>query len=345
MIDLRSDTVTRPTEKMKDFMMKAKLGDDVFGEDPTVNELQKYMAELAGKEASLFVPSGTMANQLAIGTLSGPGDELLCHSSYHVYQWEGGAPARLWGVTTRALENSNGILDVEDFQDKVRPIDSHYARTRVISLENTLNRKGGCVYPLDKIKKIAFWARTKGLKMHLDGARLFNASVATDISIKEWAKYFDTISICFSKGLGTPLGSILLGSEESIKKAHTLRKFMGGGMRQSGIVAAAALYAVKNNVERLKVDHQNAKAMANEINEIKGLDLEFPEIETNIVWIKVDPEKAKAPELLERLKEKGVLMTGGPGNLIRACTHLDVNKPDIGKVSQILKDILASNFK
>ena len=193
---------------------------------------------------------------------------------------------------------------------------------------------------MDKIKKIAFWARAKGLKMHLDGARLLNATVATNISIKEWAKYFDTVSICFSKGLGAPIGSILLGGQKTIESAHRLRKVLGGGMRQSGIVAAACLYGMKNNVERLKVDHQNAKHLANIVRDIKGLDLEFPEIETNIVWIKVDPEVAKVPDLLGSLKERGVLMTGGPGNLMRACTHLDVTESDINKVSEVLKDLL-----
>ena len=226
MIDLRSDTVTKPTEKMKEAMMKAAVGDDVFSEDPTVNELQKYMAELLGKKSPL-VPSGTIANQLAI-VLGESGDELLCHSSYHIYQWEEGL-ARLWGVTTRTVENEEGFLDVEDLQNKVRPLDPHYAKTSIISLENTLNRKGGRVYPLDKIKKIAFWARNNGLKMHLDGARLFNASISSDIPLKEWGKYFDTISVCFSKGLGAPLGSILLGDEAVIEKAHRLRKVMGGG--------------------------------------------------------------------------------------------------------------------
>tara|TARA_Y100001970_G_C14204705_1_gene843266 strand:- start:1234 stop:2262 length:1029 start_codon:yes stop_codon:yes gene_type:complete len=340
MIDLRSDTVTKPTEKMKESIMKAKVGDDVFGEDPTVNELQKQMAENLGKEDALFVPSGTMANQLGIGSLTQPGDELLCHSSYHVFQWEGGGLARLWGVTTRTIEKEEGFLDVEDLQNKVRPLDSHYAKTSIISLENTLNRMGGRVYPLDKIKKIAFWARNNGLKMHLDGARLFNASIASDIPLKEWGKYFDTISVCFSKGLGAPLGSILVGSKVEIEKAHRLRKVMGGGMRQAGVAAAAALYAINNNVERLKIDHANARILANSIMEIDGLDLEFSKIETNIVWIKVDPKKAKAPELIKSLKDKGILVTGGPDNLIRAVTHLDVDENDIQKVSSTLLDLM-----
>ena len=176
--------------------------------------------------------------------------------------------------------------------------------------------------------------------MHLDGARLFNASISSDIPLKEWGKYFDTISVCFSKGLGAPLGSILLGSEAVITKAHRLRKVMGGGMRQVGVVASAALYAIKNNLERLKVDHANAKILANSIREIDGLDLEFPDIETNIVWIKVNPKKAKAPELIKSLKEKGILVTGGPDNLIRAVTHLDVNEKDIQKVSQTLLELM-----
>src|SRR5262249_15168796 len=246
-IDLRSDTVTRPTPAMRAFIQSAELGDDVFGEDPTVNRLQEKVAALLGKEAALYVPSGTMSNQVCIRAHTQPGDELFCEATNHIYVWEAGAPAALSGVTCRTFEGEYGVLDVSQFEGKIRPGNEHYARTRLVCLENTHNRGGGRVYPLEKIQAISRWAKQNCLAMHLDGARLWNASVATGIPMAEWARPFDSVSVCFSKGLGAPVGSALVGTKEFVAKARRIRKLFGGAMRQAGWVAAAALYAVENN--------------------------------------------------------------------------------------------------
>ena len=244
-IDLRSDTVTKPTPAMRAAMAQADVGDDVFEEDPTVNRLQERVAELLGKEAALFVPSGTMSNQIAVRVHTVPGDELICDTNCHIYNYEAGGPAVLSGVTCRCVDGEFGILDVSQLEDdKIRPDNEHLVITKLVCLENTHNRGGGKIYPLDKIAAISRWARKHGLIMHLDGARLWNAIVATGIAAREWAKHFDTVSVCFSKGLGAPLGSALLGPKEVITRARRVRKQLGGGMRQAGIAAAGALYAL-----------------------------------------------------------------------------------------------------
>jgi threonine aldolase len=328
-IDLRSDTVTRPTQGMRTAMATAEVGDDVMHEDPTVRRLQEKTAELLGKEAALFTPSGTMANQIGIGLHTRPGDELICEPTAHVYLWEGGGIARLWGVTARTIEPLEDFLELDDFQGKVRPNDPHYAQTRLVCLENTRNRRGGKVHPITAIAEISGWARAHGLAMHLDGARLMNAVVATGIPAAEWARYFDTVSICFSKGLGAPIGSALAGSNAAITEAHRLRKVVGGGMRQAGIVAAGALYALENHVERLAEDHENAKLLARVVEQTPGLELESGQVETNLVWITVDPTLGTAREFADRLKAKGVLVSALGPQVIRACTHLDVTRDDI----------------
>ena len=328
-IDLRSDTVTRPTPAMRRAMAEAEVGDDVMNEDPTVSRLQEETAERLGKEAALFVPSGTMSNQIAIGLHCRPGDELICDPTAHVYMWEGGGIAKLWGVTTRTVEPSHGMLTLDDLRGKVRPDDAHYARTRVVSLENTLNRGGGKVHPITAIAEIAGWARAHGLAMHLDGARLMNAVVASGIAAAEWCRYFDTVSICFSKGLGAPIGSALVGSAEAIHEAHRLRKVLGGGMRQAGIVAAGALYALEHQVERLAEDHRNARALAKVIEETPGLSLESGPVETNLVWISVDPALGTAKQVAARLKDDGVLVSALGAQVVRACTHLDVSEEQV----------------
>jgi threonine aldolase len=328
LIDLRSDTVTRPTPAMRKAMAEAEVGDDVMNEDPTVLRLQEKVAEVFGKEAALFVPSGTMANQIAVGLHAKAGDELVCEPTAHVYLWEGGGIARLWGVTTRTIEPSRGLLHLEDLQGKIRPDDAHYARTRMISLENTQNRRGGKVHAITAIAEIAGWARAHGLAMHLDGARVMNAVVASGIAASEWARYFDTISICFSKGLGAPVGSALVGSTDAIHEAHRLRKVLGGGMRQAGIIAAGALYAMEHQVARLAEDHQNATLLARAVEETPGLALESGPVETNLVWITVDPSLGTAKEVADRLKAQGVLVSALGPQVIRACTHLDVSRED-----------------
>lgn len=328
MIDLRSDTVTRPTAEMRRVMAAAEVGDDVYGEDPTVRALEERIAGLLGKEAALFVPSGTMANQIAVGVHAGPGDELLCASTSHVYVWEGGGIARLWGVTPRPLAVDHGLLSLGDLDECIRPDDAHYARTRLVWLENTHNRGGGRVHAWDEIRRIAVWARSNGLSMHLDGARLFNAAVASGRPAEEWASHFDTVSVCFSKGLGAPVGSALAGPRGIIQDAHRLRKVLGGGMRQAGILAAGALYALENHIERLAEDHENAQLLAAAVEGCEGLRLESGPVETNLVWIEVDPRIGSAATVAGRLKERGVRVAALGSQVLRACTHLDVTRAD-----------------
>jgi threonine aldolase len=338
-IDLRSDTVTRPTPEMRRAMAEAEVGDDVMNEDPTVLKLQERTAELLGKEAALFVPSGTMANQLAVGVHTRPSDEILCDPTAHVYMWEGGGIARLWGVSPRTIEPQNGPLNLSDLQGKVWPIDPHYARTRLVSLENTHNRGGGKVHPITAIAEISGWARAHGLAMHLDGARLMNAVVASGIAAAEWARYFDTVSICFSKGLGAPVGSALVGTSDAIQEAHRLRKVLGGGMRQAGIIAAGALYALDHNVTRLAEDHQNAQLLAKVIEETPGLSLESGPVETNLVWIEVDPALGSAKEVAAKLKGAGVLVSALGAQVLRACTHLDVSKDQVLQAIEAIRQV------
>jgi threonine aldolase len=341
-IDLRSDTVTKPTAAMRRAMAEAEVGDDVYGEDPTIKALEERTAGLLGHEAALFVPSGTMANQIAIGVHAGPGDELLCDPTSHVYVWEGGGVARLSGVTARPVEGDRGLLSVEDLAGKIRPDDGHYVRTRVVSLENTHNRGGGRVYPLEQVDSIADWARTHGLAMHCDGARLMNAVVASGVPAAEWGSRFDTVSICFSKGLGAPVGSALIGSREVIRKAHRLRKVFGGGMRQAGILAAGALYALDHHVERLAEDHENARTLARAVEEIDGLGLESGPVETNLVWIAVDPRLGSAPDVSTALRAEGVLVSALGPHVLRACTHLDVGPDDVARAIGIIRRVLAA---
>ncbi|GAC1475729.1 MAG: GntG family PLP-dependent aldolase [Isosphaeraceae bacterium] len=335
-IDLRSDTVTRPTPPMREAMALAEVGDDVYGEDPTVKALEARTARLLGKEAALFVPSGTMANQIAIGLHTQPGDELLCDSRAHVYVWEGGGIARLWGVTARPLDTANGPLSLSDLEGKIRPDDGHYVRTRLVCLENTHNRGGGRVQPIETIAAISSWARANGLALHLDGARLMNAVVASGIAATTWGRHFDTLSICFSKGLGAPVGSALAGPADLIRKAHRLRKVLGGGMRQAGILAAGALYALDHHVERLADDHQNARLLAAAIETTVGLSLESGPVETNLVWIQVDRALGTAQEVACRLREQGVLVSALGAQVLRACTHLDVSRDQVEHAARII---------
>jgi threonine aldolase len=314
---------------MRRAIAAAEVGDDVYGEDPTVHQLEEKTAELFGKEAALFVPTGTMANQIAVAVHTAPGDELLCDATSHIYVWEGGGIARLWGVTARALPGQSGLLDLSLVRDKLRPDDSHYVRTRLVSLENTHNRGGGRIHPIASIAEISGWAQAQGLAMHLDGARVMNAVVASGIAAREWARYFDTVSICFSKGLGAPVGSALAGSRETIAKAHRVRKVLGGGMRQAGIIAAGALYALEHHVERLAEDHDNARILADAVAETQGLSLESGAVETNLVWITVDPSLGTAADVVAWLRDAGVLVSALGPQVIRACAHLDVSREDV----------------
>jgi threonine aldolase len=314
---------------MRRAIVEAEIGDDVLGDDPTVRALEKRTAELLGKEAALFVPSGTMANQIGVGVNTQPGDEVLCGSTSHVYVWEGGGMARLSGVTARPFEGNGGLLSLDDLRDAIRPDDPHYVRTRLVCLENTHNRGGGRVHPMESVAEIGRWARGHNLLMHLDGARLMNAVVASGRPAREWAQHFDTISICFSKGLGAPVGSALAGSGEAIRKARRLRKLFGGGMRQAGLLAAAALYALEHHVDRLEQDHEHARLLGDAFESTEGFALDFGPVETNLVWVQVDRPLGTAAEVAAYLRTHGILVSALEPQVLRACTHLDVSREQV----------------
>ena len=282
MIDLRSDTVTRPTAAMKQAMMDAEVGDDVIGDDPTVKKLEAMVADLLGKEAAIYMCSGTQSNQIGIRVNCVPGDELLINSTSHIGIFEAGAPAALSGVTVRQIDAPRGMLSVDDLEDKPRVDDQHFCRTRLVCLENTTNIAGGFVYSLEQLASVAGWARDTGLRLHLDGARFFNACVAGGYSPAELAAHFDTISICFSKGLGCPMGSILVGTSDDMHQARRARKMFGGSLRQTGLVAASAIYALENNVDRLQEDHDNAKQLAEGLAAIDGVSSSVEEQQNRI---------------------------------------------------------------
>ena len=336
MIDLRSDTLTQPTPAMRAAMAAAPLGDDVYGEDPTVNRLEERVADLFGKEAALFVPSGTMGNQIAVRVHTRPGDEMLIESTSHVYVWEAGGPAVLSGVTCRPIDGTFGVLTPAHLAGKVRPPDAHYVRTRVVSLENTHNRGGGTVYPLATIREVAAWARGHGLAVHLDGARLWNAMAATGTPGRAWAEPFDTLSVCFSKGLGAPVGSALVGPRDLIREARRVRKLFGGGMRQAGVLAAACVYALDHPVERLADDHAHAKIVAAGVADTPGLAL-APPPETNLVYFEVDAELGTAKEVAARLAAAGVRVSALGERVLRACTHLNISRADAERAAEIIR--------
>jgi threonine aldolase len=339
-IDLRSDTVTKPTPAMRRAMAEAEVGDDVFGDDPTVKRLESRTAELLGKEAAVFVPSGTMANQIGVGVNTQPGDELLCSSTSHVYVWEAGGIARLSGVTARTFEGDRGVLSIDDLRDAIRPsADVHYARTRLVCLENTHNRGGGRVHPIESVAEIARWAREHELAMHLDGARLMNAVAASGRPAREWGQYFDTVSICFSKGLGAPIGSALAGSSDAIRRARRLRKLFGGGMRQVGIIAAAALHALDHHVERLSEDHAHARFLADAFAGTDGFKLECGPVQTNLVWVSVRPSLGTAADAAAYLRSRGILVTVIEAQVLRACTHLDVTREQVEYAASVIRQV------
>jgi threonine aldolase len=338
-IDLRSDTVTRPTPAMRKVMAEAVVGDDVLGDDPTVKALEARTAALLGKEAAVFVPSGTMANQIAVGVNTSPGDELLCSSTAHVYVWEAGGIARLSGVTTRTLPGDGGILSLDELRDQIRPDDAHYAHTRLVCLENTHNRGGGRVHPIASVAEIGRWARENGLRMHLDGARLMNAVVALGRPAREWAQHFDTVSLCFSKGLGAPIGSALAGSGDTLRRARRLRKLLGGGMRQVGIIAAAALYALENHVERLREDHEHAQILAEAFAANEAFALDSGAVQTNLVWVAVSPSVGSAAEVAAYLRSRGIWVSAIEAQVLRACTHLDVSREQVEYAASVIRQI------
>jgi threonine aldolase len=340
MIDLRSDTVTRPTPAMRAAIQAADVGDDVFNEDPTIRRLEERTAAVLGKEAALFLPSGTMSNQVAVKTHTQPGDELLCEANCHIYNYECGGPAVLSGVTCRTVEGDYGVLDISQLEDKIRPVNEHLVRTRLVCLENTHNRGGGRIYPIEKIQAVSEWAHRNGLIMHLDGARLWNAVVATGVPARDWAKLFDTVSVCFSKGLGAPIGSALAGLREFIARARRVRKLFGGGMRQAGIAAAGALFALDNHIERLAEDHRHAQVIAQAIADTPGLRLDPPEVETNLIFFQVEPQLGTAQAVAQTLKARGVLVQATAPQRIRACTHLDVSAAQAERAADTIRQTL-----
>jgi threonine aldolase len=340
-IDLRSDTVTKPSAKMREAMAMAEVGDDVFGEDPSVNLLQEKAAALFDKDAAIFTCSGTMANQLAIKAQTQPGDEIIADLNSHTFNAEAAAPAALSGVQVFPIEGNRGILDASIIGNAIRPVgDPHYAITRLICLENTHNRGGGSVYPLETIKEIYQLAKKHGLLVHLDGARIFNASVSSGIDVSEYARYFDSVSFCLSKGLGCPVGSLVVGSKELIDSVMRFRKMFGGGMRQIGILAAAGIYALDNNIKRLEQDHQNAKKLAFAISELPGVRIDPQEVETNLVFCDIAETGKTQQEIIACLKKEGVLVGPNQRTRLRLVTHMDVNGDDIDKAIVCLRNVL-----
>jgi len=341
-LDFRSDTVTRPTPAMRAAMAQAEVGDDVLGDDPTVNRLQRRVAELLGKEAALYVPSGTMSNLIGVRVHCRGGDELICEAGCHIYNYEQAGYAQLSGVAARTVEGELGVMRPEQLEGLIRPSNAHLVRTRLVCLENTHNRGGGRIQPYEIVEAICSWARENGLRTHLDGARLLNAVVATGIEAPRWTRHFDTVSICFSKGLGAPVGSALAGPRELIDEALRHRKVLGGGMRQAGVIAAGALYALENHVDRLAEDHANAKRLAAGIEQIEGLQLASDQIDTNLLFFRVDPAVGSAAEFSTRLQERGLGMLPTAPTTIRAVTHLDVNADDVDRAIEILRDVVRS---
>ena len=336
MIDLRSDTVTRPTPAMREAMFRAELGDDVYGEDPSVNALEAQVAARLGKEAGLFVPSGCMANQIAVRLHCRPGDELLCETGSHVVLWEAGGPAALSGVTCRTLDGEHGILNLSQLEGELRPDDVHTPATRLIWLENSHNRGGGRIHPIESVAEICAWARGNGVATHLDGARLWNAAVATGVAPARWASHFDTVSVCFSKGLGAPVGSALCGPRDLIRQARRVRKLFGGAMRQAGILAAACSYALDHHVERLAEDHANARLLADATRRHPLMALKPERVDTNVVWVEIDPKLGSAQDVADELKSRGILAAALGGQMLRFVTHLDVSREQCEAAARVL---------
>ncbi|MCA8914609.1 MAG: aminotransferase class I/II-fold pyridoxal phosphate-dependent enzyme [Planctomycetes bacterium] len=337
--DFRSDTVTLPTPEMRAAMAKAELGDDVLGTEPTARKLEEMTAELLGKEAGLFVPSGTMGNQIAIALHCKPGDELICEFGAHTYNNESGALARIAQAQVRPVHGKMGVMDPAEVERLIRPNNIHNPRTALITVENTHNAAGGTIVPNENVLALAEVAKRYGLKYHLDGARLWNAHVATGQSLKEMCAPFDTISVCLSKGLASPVGSVLVGSRVDIERGRYLRKQLGGGMRQSGLLAACGIVSITKMIDRLKDDHANARALAEGFNGMKGVELDLATVQTNILYFSIPGREGEFDAWLERLREKQVLALY-LGTRWRMVTHNDVDGEDVKRALVAWKDIL-----
>lgn len=334
-IDLRSDTITQPTRGMRAAIANAEVGDDVLGDDPTVQRLEQFVADLLGKEAAVYMPSGTMTNQVALRAHTEPGDEIILESQAHIYNYEGGGPAALSGAMCRLIQGDRGVFTAAALKQVLRHSDVHFPKTKLVCLENTHNRGGGRIYPLAEINAIAQVCEYQGLKLHLDGARLWNACIATGISEARYAHPFDSVSVCFSKGLGAPIGSALAGPKEFIERARRFRKMFGGGMRQAGMMAAGALYGLKHHRARLADDHINAKTLAQALQSIAGIEIDPNRVQTNIVVFKTTSIPAHL--LVERLRLKGVHMLAIGLSSIRAVTNLMVSDKQIQQVPDLVE--------
>ena len=343
MIDLRSDTVTKPTEAMRQAMARADVGDDVYGEDPTVNRLQDMVATMFGKKAALFVPSGTMANQLAIRLHSQPGQEVIVESKSHIVRYEQGAAGALAGVQLHWVVGARGLISAEQVEAAVRPNEPHTIQTSLVCLENTHNSGGGTIYPLATIERIRAVANTHGIPMHLDGARLFNAIAATTLPPGSYAQHFETLSVCLSKGLGAPAGSLLMMNDLTLlDRAKRLRRMYGGAMRQSGILAAAGIYALEHHIGRLKVDHDHAKQLARRLQQIPTVKVNPQDVDTNIVIFDVIGHRLTPPAIIAALKQEGVLINAIGGASFRAVTHLNISSAMTEEACEIFTRVLAN---
>lgn len=336
-IDFRSDTVTKPTPGMMEAMMKAKVGDDVFGEDPSINELEQIAADMFGMQAALFCPSGTMTNQIAIKCHTHPGDEVICDESSHVYQYEGGGIAFNSGASVKLLQGDRGRINADQVLAAIQPDDPHRAHSSLVSLENTSNRGGGSCYDFSEILKIQALCKEKKLSFHLDGARLWNALVAKKETPKKYGETFDSISVCLSKSLGCPVGSLLLGKKDFIKKARRIRKVFGGGMRQAGFIAAAGIYALQNNINRLSEDHNHASQIAAAISKKEFVKQILP-VETNIIIFELNDSNSAA-RLVAKLKEHDILGYAISPNRVRLVVHLDISKEMVNKTIEVFNQL------
>lgn len=337
MIDFRSDTVTKPTQAMREAMFRAEVGDDVFAEDPTVNKLENFAAEMFGKEAALFCSSGTQTNQIAINVHTQPGGEVICHWESHIYKYEGGGIARNSGVSVRLLDGDRGRITVEEVKKWLNPDDVHYPVTQLVSLEDTANRGGGAIYDFKEIKKISAWCKEHNLPLHLDGARLMNSLVETQIDPKEYASAFDSISLCLSKGLGAPVGSLLIGNKDFIKQSRRVRKVFGGGMRQAGFLAAAGLHALEHHVDRLTFDHNHAQQLEDAFNQKSWVKEVLP-VMTNIVVVVLE-DASKRDSYIQHFADQGIRCMAFGEGMLRFVTHLDISEDDIQKTMEVIQKL------
>jgi threonine aldolase len=342
MIDLRSDTVTRPTPEMRRAMAEAEVGDDVFGDDPTVNSLQEFAADLLGKEAGLFVPTGSMGNQVSLGALARPGDEVICEAGAHFLHYEVGSVAAHLGLLARPIGGTNGVITADQVAPLIRPGNLHNPRTAVVAMENTHNGGGGRVFPIDDARAVSKIAHDNGASVHIDGARIFNAQAATGVAAAEWASCADTLTFCFSKGLGAPIGSMVVSTTEVIDEARRLRKRLGGGMRQVGVIAAAARVALESGVERLAEDHANARRLAEGLADVHPSAVDLSSVETNMVYLNLQPFAKRGPEVADALRAEGVLTLGPAADVMRLVTHRDVSAGDIETTIAAFRKVLSA---